>query len=73
MNSAENNLENKYNINRIINLLNELNDLKLKLPSQSSKKQIKLMAVTIISIDQKIFYPILCKNTYKINLIFQYN
>ena len=30
MNSAENNLENKYNINRIINLLNELNDLKLK-------------------------------------------
>jgi len=61
--NVENILENKYNINRLIDLLNELNMLKEKLPSESSKKEEKLIVVIITSTDQKIYYPIVCRNT----------
>ena len=61
----ENNEQNLdiYNTKRIISLLDELHELKSKLPYQSENKNEKLIAVIFQSPDQRINIPFVCNNT----------
>ena len=42
--------------------IEELNEIKSRFPFEISKNE-KLLSIIVISVDQKINYPILCKNT----------
>ena len=65
LNKVDNNIDNSdiYNSNRIINLLNELYELKSKLPYQMEDKEEKLIFIIFQSSDQQLNIPMICKNT----------
>ena len=72
MNNFQNNSNDKL-INKLINLLSkreeQINELKEKIKRYpfALEKNERLMAIIFYSVEQKVHYPMICKNTDTIN------
>ena len=64
----KNKSKNDQNLQKIIQLMEELSQLKSKLPFELSEKE-KLMVITFISEDENFHFSTICKNTEKFSRI----